>query len=133
MTEKVVKLGVVGCGFTGRVSTHCTTLSPHIETVAVADLNEERRRSVAEEFGVPVVDINAIDLDPDIVKVVQEKLIREHYALPIYKRGTTIILVTHSAEVAEYADRLIEMKDGQILRDTSSVLPFTARSRQPVD
>ena len=53
MTEEVVKLGVVGCGFTGRVSTHGTTLSPHIETVAVADLNEDRRRSVAEEFGVP--------------------------------------------------------------------------------
>ena len=53
MTEAVVKLGVIGCGFTGRVSTQGTTLSPHIETVAVADLNEERRRSVAEEFGVP--------------------------------------------------------------------------------
>ena len=53
MTEEAVKLGVIGCGFTGRVSTHGTTLSPHVETVAVADLDEERRRSVAEEFGVP--------------------------------------------------------------------------------
>ena len=49
------------------------------------------------------------------------------------KRGTTIILVTHSAEVAEYADRLIEMKDGKILRDSSGVLPFAARSRERVD
>ena len=49
------------------------------------------------------------------------------------KRGTTIILVTHSAEVAEYADRLIEMKDGKILRDSSGVVPFTARSRERVE
>ena len=45
------------------------------------------------------------------------------------KRGTTIILVTHSPEVAEYADRLIEMKDGKIERDTGGVVPFTAHSR----
>ncbi len=45
------------------------------------------------------------------------------------KRGTTIILVTHSPEVAEYADRLSEMKDGKIERDTGGVVPFTAHSR----
>ena len=42
------------------------------------------------------------------------------------RRGTTILLVTHSPEVATYATRLIEMKDGKIERDSSAILPFSA-------
>lgn len=33
------------------------------------------------------------------------------------KEGTTIILVTHEAEIAEYARRLITIRDGKILED----------------
>ena len=46
----------------------------------------------AEEFGVPVLDISAVELDPDIVKSVAEKLIRDHYALPVFKRGTRLFI-----------------------------------------
>jgi putative ABC transport system ATP-binding protein len=35
------------------------------------------------------------------------------------EEGTTIILVTHSAEVAARAHRVIEMKDGRILHDSN--------------
>lgn len=41
----------------------------------------------ATEFGVPVVDINMLELDPDIVKLAKEELIKKHHALPIFKRG----------------------------------------------
>ena len=53
MAENPVQLGVIGCGYTGRSSTRATTLTPHVETVAVADLDEERRRVLADEHGVP--------------------------------------------------------------------------------
>jgi type IV pilus assembly protein PilB len=43
--------------------------------------------SAAQEFGVPVLDINALDLDMDTVKLVKEDLIKKHRALPIFKRG----------------------------------------------
>ncbi|HOK39422.1 MAG TPA: ABC transporter ATP-binding protein [bacterium] len=33
------------------------------------------------------------------------------------KQGTTIILVTHEKDIAEYADRIIILKDGQIIND----------------
>ena len=46
----------------------------------------------AQEFGVPVVDINAVELDPDIVKSVRENLIRTHHALPLFKRGTRLFI-----------------------------------------
>ncbi|WP_343312704.1 MacB family efflux pump subunit [Brucella sp. BE17] len=36
----------------------------------------------------------------------------------MHQQGHTIILITHAREVAERADRLIEIRDGQILSDT---------------
>lgn len=36
-------------------------------------------------------------------------------------QGITIIIVTHEAEVAQYAKRIVEMRDGQIIKDTPVV------------
>ncbi|MDC0609435.1 MacB family efflux pump subunit [Vibrio sp.] len=36
----------------------------------------------------------------------------------LHKDGHTIILVTHDMNVAQYADRIIEIKDGEIISDT---------------
>jgi type IV pilus assembly protein PilB len=46
----------------------------------------------ADEFGVPVLDINSIEIDADVTKLVQEKLVRENHALPIYKRGNRLFI-----------------------------------------
>ncbi|QIL84540.1 MacB family efflux pump subunit [Vibrio sp. HDW18] len=37
----------------------------------------------------------------------------------LHQLGHTIIIVTHDMEIAQYADRIIEIKDGQILSDTT--------------
>ena len=50
-----VKLGVIGCGFTGRETTRATTLQSRIDTVAAADLDRERREDVARQYAVPRV------------------------------------------------------------------------------
>jgi type IV pilus assembly protein PilB len=39
------------------------------------------------EFGVPIIDINALEIDPDITKLVKENIITKHHALPIFQRG----------------------------------------------
>jgi len=49
-------------------------------------------QSAAEEFGVPLLDIEAVELDPDVVKLVNEKLIRKHHSLPLYKRGNRVFI-----------------------------------------
>jgi type IV pilus assembly protein PilB len=41
----------------------------------------------AHEFGVPLFDITAIDMDALAVKLVDEKLVRKHQSLPLFKRG----------------------------------------------
>jgi type IV pilus assembly protein PilB len=51
-------------------------------------------RISAEEFGVPLLDISAIDVEAAPVKLVDEKIIRRHRVLPIYKRGNRLYIAT---------------------------------------
>jgi putative ABC transport system ATP-binding protein len=43
-------------------------------------------------------------------------------------QGTTILIVTHNSDIAAYANRLIEMRDGRIIADSQGAPPFVARS-----
>ena len=47
-------------------------------------------QAAAEEFGAPLLDISTLQLDMDTTKLVDEKLIRKHHALPLYKRGNRL-------------------------------------------
>ena len=49
-------------------------------------------QSASEEFGVPLVDIDVIDIEPDVIKLVKEKLIRQHKTMPLYKRGNRLFV-----------------------------------------
>jgi len=48
--------------------------------------------AAAQEFGVPLFDIKAMDLDAAPAKLVDEKLIRQHHALPLFKRGNRLFI-----------------------------------------
>ena len=48
--------------------------------------------AASHEFGVPVFDLDAMDLDSDVTKLVDEKLIRQHHALPLFKRGNRLFV-----------------------------------------
>jgi len=48
--------------------------------------------SASQEFGVPLVDLDALDLMELPFAIVDEKLIRKHRALPIHKRGNRLFL-----------------------------------------
>ena len=49
-------------------------------------------QAAANEFGVPLLDIDAMEIDLDVVKLVNEKLIRHHHALPLFKRGNRLFV-----------------------------------------
>ncbi|MDH5324281.1 MAG: type IV-A pilus assembly ATPase PilB [Gammaproteobacteria bacterium] len=46
----------------------------------------------SQEFGVPLMDIDAIELDPEVTKLVDEKLVRRHNGLPLFKRGNRLFI-----------------------------------------
>ena len=46
----------------------------------------------ALEFGQPLLDLATIELDPEVIKLVEEKLVRSHHALPLFKRGNRLFL-----------------------------------------
>jgi len=48
--------------------------------------------AAAHEFGVPLLDIGAIELDPEVVRLVDEKLVRQHHGLPLFKRGNRLFI-----------------------------------------
>ena len=48
--------------------------------------------SVSKEFGVPLVDLDVIAVDVLPVKLVSEKLIRQHRVLPLFKRGNHLFV-----------------------------------------
>lgn len=48
--------------------------------------------SAAQEFGMPVLDISAFETSSLPEKLVDEKLIRKHHALPLYVRGNRLFI-----------------------------------------
>ncbi|MBT4835988.1 MAG: type IV-A pilus assembly ATPase PilB [Methylococcales bacterium] len=48
--------------------------------------------SASQEFGVPLLDIDAVEIDHEIVNLLKNDLIERHHALPLHKRGTRLFV-----------------------------------------
>ena len=48
--------------------------------------------AASSEFGVPLFDLDAVNLDLDTVKLVSDKLLAKHRVLPLFKRGKRLFL-----------------------------------------
>jgi type IV pilus assembly protein PilB len=53
---------------------------------------EKIAAAAADEFGVPLLDLSAFDLDLAPNELVSEKLIKRHHALPLWQRGSTLFI-----------------------------------------
>lgn len=54
--------------------------------------SREIAESASQEFGVPLFDLDALDMEAVPSGLVEEKLIRTHHALPLIKRGNRLFL-----------------------------------------
>ncbi|HPF57454.1 MAG TPA: type IV-A pilus assembly ATPase PilB [Candidatus Competibacteraceae bacterium] len=49
-------------------------------------------RLAARSFNLPLFDIDALEIDKAIVQLVDQKLLRQHHALPLHKRGRRLFV-----------------------------------------
>ena len=54
--------------------------------------SKDLANAAAHEFGLPLLDISGIEIDPETTKLVDEKLVRQHHGLPIFKRGNRLFI-----------------------------------------
>ena len=69
--------------------------SSHLVPHLVANrLGDPRQIAIAaaHEFGVPLLDLDSVDLDLDVVKLVDEKLLTKHRLLPLLQRGKRLYI-----------------------------------------
>lgn len=49
-------------------------------------------QAASQEFGVPILDIEAMELDTEVLKLVSEELIQKHHAIPLFRRGNRVYI-----------------------------------------
>ncbi len=54
--------------------------------------SSEIAAAACQEFGVPLFDLTAMEMDNAPVSLVDEKLIRQHHTLPLFKRGNRLFV-----------------------------------------
>jgi type IV pilus assembly protein PilB len=67
---------------------------PLVPFLVNEDLADARSIAVAasHEFGVPLLDLDAVDVDIEVVRSVDQKLINKHRVLPLVQRGQRLFL-----------------------------------------
>ena len=67
---------------------------PLVAYLVNEDLANARAIAVAasHEFGVPLLDLDAIDIDLDVIRAVDQKLVNKHRVLPLVRRGQRLFL-----------------------------------------
>ncbi|MEK6770913.1 MAG: type IV-A pilus assembly ATPase PilB [Pseudomonadota bacterium] len=63
-------------------------------------------RAASEEFGVPLFEINSLDFDVAPSKLVDEKIIRRHQVLPLFKRGSRLYVAVSDPTVLPALDEI---------------------------
>lgn len=67
---------------------------PLVSYLVVNDIvsGDKIAHAASQEFGIPLIDIENVEIDPDITKLVKEELVLKHHALPLFKRGKRLYL-----------------------------------------
>ena len=83
-----------------------TASTGQIEIIDYPFLPEPLAYSAAQEFGMPVMDLSAFmsELIPE--KIAEDKLIRKHHALPLFKRGNRLFVATSDPTNIQALDEL---------------------------
>ncbi|VAW91809.1 Type IV fimbrial assembly, ATPase PilB [hydrothermal vent metagenome] len=62
--------------------------------------------AASTEFGVPVVNLDAVDIEADVIKLVKESLVRKHNTLPLFKRGNRLFIAVSDPTLLQAIDEV---------------------------
>jgi len=68
-----------------------TNLVSHLVQAGLAD-PRDIAIAASQEFGVPLLDLDAVQIDLEVVKLVSDKLLQKHRVLPLVKRGKRLFV-----------------------------------------
>jgi len=77
----------------------------HIVAKGLVDASKVAR-AAADEFGTALMDINSLDIENNITRLVDEKLIRKHHVLPLYKRGNRLFVAVSDPTTLQAMDEI---------------------------
>ena len=63
--------------------------------------------AAAEEFGTPIIELDSLSTDVLPKELVNEKLVRKHRALPIFKRGTRLYIAVSDPTNLQALDEIL--------------------------
>ena len=90
LPKRLVQDGVVGADALVEAVAEARKSKTSLVAYLVAnDLGDARQIAIAaaHEFGVPLLDLDAVEVDLDVVKLVSEKLLTRYRVLPLMQRG----------------------------------------------
>jgi type IV pilus assembly protein PilB len=62
--------------------------------------------AAAQEFGMPLLDLDAVSLDLDVVRLVSDKLLAKHRVLPLVKRGKRLHVAVSDPTILHAVDEI---------------------------
>ncbi|MCP5179365.1 MAG: type IV-A pilus assembly ATPase PilB [Pseudomonadales bacterium] len=95
LARRLVDDGIITTDVASRASADSRkAATPFVSYIVRNGLADARAiaRSASEEFGVPLFDLGAFDLDAIPRALVKDRLIRQHNALPLVRRGTRLFV-----------------------------------------
>ena len=102
------------------------------------DLADAARVAVAasHEFGVPVLDLDAFDLDLDAVRAVDQKLIQKHRVLPLVMRGKRIYVAVSDPTNLQALDEIkfqTNLRVDPVVVEQNKLVEHVGRALDAVD
>ena len=114
-----VKLGVVGCGNISEIYLQNLCSFGDVEVVAISDMDLERARARAQQFGIPrALTVEALLEEPDIEAVLNLTIPKAHFevAMAALEAGKSVYNEKPLAVELEEARKILELAGEKALR-----------------
>jgi type IV pilus assembly protein PilB len=112
-----------------------TNLVAHLVAKGLADAREIAI-AASQEFGVPLLDLDAIQPDLDVVRLVSDKLLQKHRVLPLARRGKRLFVAVSDPTNVHALDEIkfqTSMTVEAIVVEEDKLLKLAGKTIEQVD